>query len=379
MPDNRRRGSPVVALLFIICLCLLLIGGMWAGIQIPALAEREFGPASPNLGLFERIFYSARLLAARDELLVPARLGDAPLEFEIAAGESANSVFFRLEQTGVVRSAEAIRSYFIYAGLDTGIQAGRYRLDPGLTPVEIAHSLQQAAPTEAVLVILPGWRAEEVAEALPTSGLNISPGEFINAVRNPPAGLIPPSLQPLNGLEGFLFPGEYRFPRETTLEELIAAILSRFVTSVSADMREAFNINGLSLHEAVILASIVQREGVIDEEMPMIASVFYNRLSIGMKLDADPTVQYAYGYNQVQKSWWTNPLTTEQINLDSPYNTYVYPGLPPGPICSPGLSALQAVAYPADSPYYYFRAKCDGSGRHEFAVTLEEHFQNACP
>jgi UPF0755 protein len=361
------------------CLCILLVGGLWAASQVPALAEREFGPASPGLDFFERIFYSARLLAARDQLLLPAGPGGAPLDFEIAPGESANSVFYRLEQAGIVRSAEVLRNYIIYAGLDTGIQAGRYRLDPGMTPVEVARALQNAAPTEAVLVILPGWRAEEVAEALPTSGLSISPGEFMNAVRNPPAELVPPSLQPLTSLEGYFFPGEYRFPRKATLTDLITAVLSRFDSSVGADLREGFAANGLSLNEAVILASIVQREGVIDEEKPMIASVFYNRLAIGMKLDADPTAQYAYGYNEVQKTWWTNPLSGEQLNINSPYNTYFYAGLPPGPICNPGLSALQAVAYPAASPYYYFRASCDGSGRHEFAVTFEEHLQNACP
>lgn len=379
MPGNRRRGAPVIALFFLFCLCLLLVGGSWAIFQIPVLAEREFGPASPALGEFDRFFYSARLLAAREELFQPAGASGTPYEFEISPGESANSVFFRLEQAGIVRSAELLRNYIIYAGLDTGIQAGRYELDSGMTPVEVARALQSAAPSEAVLVILPGWRAEEIAEALPTSGLSISPGEFVNAVRNPPAEMVPASLQPLTNLEGYLFPGEYRFPRESTLGDVITAILAHFDSSVSADLRAAFAGNGLSLNEAVILASIVQREGVIDEEMPLIASVFYNRLAIGMKLDADPTAQYAYGYNQVQKTWWSNPLTAEQINLNSPYNTYVYAGLPPGPICNPGLSALMAVAYPAVSPYYYFRARCDGSGRHEFAVTFEEHLQNACP
>ncbi len=379
MPSNRRRGTPFIGLFFLTCLCLLLVGGIWTLIQIPVLAEREIGPASPGLGAVDRLIYSARLLAARGELFQPAGTGGTPIEFEIRPGESANSIFFRLEEAGIVRNAEQLRNYIIYAGLDTGIQAGKYELDPGMTPVEIARALQSAAPSEAVLVILPGWRAEEIAESLPTSGLSISPGEFMNAVRNPPAGFVPAGLQPLTSLEGYLFPGEYRFPRDADLCDVISAILARFDSSLSADLREAFNRNGLLLHEAITLASIVQREGVVDEERPMIASVFFNRLAIGMKLDADPTAQYAYGYNQAQKTWWTNPLTADQINKDSPYNTYIYAGLPPGPICNPGLSALRAVAYPATSPYYYFRARCDGSGWHEFAVTFEEHLQNACP
>jgi UPF0755 protein len=111
--------------------------------------------------------------------------------------------------------------------------------------------------------------------------------------------------------------------------------------------------------------------------MDTIASVFYNRMAAGMKLDSDPTVQYALGFNDRKNTWWTNPLTSTDV--DSPYNTYLYPGLPPGPIDNPGLEALQAVANPQSTPYYYFRAACDGSGRHNFARTYQEHLKNACP
>jgi UPF0755 protein len=144
-------------------------------------------------------------------------------------------------------------------------------------------------------------------------------------------------------------------------------------------MRTGFQRQGLNVYRAVILASIVSREAIIEDEMPMIASVFYNRLASGGKLDSDPTVQYALGYNQEQKTWWTNPLSLADLEIDSRYNTYKYPGLPPGPIANPGLEALKAVAFPAQTPYYYFRAACDGSGRHLFAETFEEHLGNACP
>jgi len=97
-----------------------------------------------------------------------------------------------------------------------------------------------------------------------------------------------------------------------------------------------------------------------------------------MKLDTDPTVQYALGYNASQGTWWTNPLSSADLQFDSPYNTYLYAGLPPGPIANPSLSALRAVAFPAETPYYFFRARCDGSGLHVFAVTFEEHLQNGC-
>jgi UPF0755 protein len=127
------------------------------------------------------------------------------------------------------------------------------------------------------------------------------------------------------------------------------------------------------------LASIVERESIDASEMPLIASVFLNRLAIGMNLDADSTAQYALGYNEGQNTWWTNPLGASDLQVESPYNTYRFPGLPPGPIANPGLNALRAVAFPAQTPYYYFRAACDGSGKHLFAETYAEHLQNACP
>ena len=120
----------------------------------------------------------------------------------------------------------------------------------------------------------------------------------------------------------------------------------------------------------------MEREAIQDQEAPQIASVYLNRLKIGMKLDADPTVQYALGFNPVQATWWTNPLSTTDVA--SPYNTYFNPGLPPSPISNPSLNSLQAVAFPADTPYYYFRARCDGSGLHAFAATFEEHVANEC-
>jgi UPF0755 protein len=112
--------------------------------------------------------------------------------------------------------------------------------------------------------------------------------------------------------------------------------------------------------------------------MPAIASVFHNRLSAGMKLDTDPTVQYAIGWNSSQDTWWTNPLSSTDLQVDSPFNTYLVPGLPPAPISNPSLAALRAVAFPTDTPFYYFRARCDGSGLHSFAETFEEHVNNGC-
>jgi UPF0755 protein len=136
--------------------------------------------------------------------------------------------------------------------------------------------------------------------------------------------------------------------------------------------------NGLSLYQAVTLASIIEKEAVIPEEGPMIASVFYNRLAVGMKLESDPTVQYAIGYVNETKTWWKNPLTANDLMVQSVYNTYQNPGLPHAPISNPGYSALYSVAFPETTNYYYFRAACDNSGKHVFSETFQEHLQNSC-
>lgn len=174
-------------------------------------------------------------------------------------------------------------------------------------------------------------------------------------------------------------PGQYQLKRNISADALVATFLKQFEQSVPPAIRQKFTQHGLNLDQAVILASIIQREAIVTDEQPTIASVFYNRLGQGMKLESDPTVQYAVGYDITHQTWWTNPLSQNDLQVNSRYNTYIYPGLPPGPISNPSLDALQAVADPAQTGYYYFRAKCDGSGRHVFSVTYQEHLQNSCP
>src|SRR5690606_19657711 len=137
---------------------------------------------------------------------------------------------------------------------------------------------------------------------------------------------------------------------------------------------------GLTLYEVVTVASIVEREARVADERTLIADVYLNRYEQGMMLQADPTVQYAMGYHEPSGEWWNRSLTqADYTAVDSPYNTYLYAGLPPGPIANPGIEAIRAVLRPADTPYLYFRTTCDGSGRHNFAISFEEHVANACP
>lgn len=379
---RKRRSTCLLSLVLFLAL-LLCLGALGAGLaayQLPRLAEQRFGSPSPALDPLQRVYLSGLLLLETNQLTLPADPYGTEVPFEVQLGQSPQTVAANLQSQGLILDAAAFRHYLVYAGLDTTLQAGSYELSPSMPPVEIARELQDATPTEIRFNLLPGWRMEEIAAALPTSGLTFSPEAFLAAAARPPeesslAGELPPEAT----LEGFLMPGAYQLSRDLTAGEFVAALLDRFQTEVGPNLRTGFSRQGLSLYEAVTLASIVEREAVVPEEMSLIASVFHNRLQSGLKLDSDPTVQYALGYNPGQETWWTNPLSTADLQINSPYNTYLVAGLPPGPIANPSLDALQAVAFPAETPYYYFRAGCDGSGRHIFAETYEEHLQNACP
>lgn len=363
-------------LLAVACICAIL--SVWALEVLPSQARKDFGTPAPGLSDLQIVMYSARLEMAKTDLLTPVDANGADVEFIIESGETPTVVAERLQQAGLIANSSAFLNYLVYAGLDTGIQSNQFKLSPRLSAIEIARAIQDSTPFEVTFVILAGWRAEEIALALPYTGLNVDPQEFLQGVYTPNPLWIPPAWGQLNTLEGFLYPGEYHIPRNATTQDVIKMFLTRFDEQVTADIRQGFERQGLTLIEGVTMASMVEREAIMDEEMPMLASVFLNRIAAGMKFDSDPTVQYAIGFNQSQNTWWTNPLSLNDLQIESPYNTYLYNGFPPTPISNPGNAALQAIAYPAQSPYYYFQAMCDGSGYHNFARTFEEHAANSC-
>ena len=166
--------------------------------------------------------------------------------------------------------------------------------------------------------------------------------------------------------------------RGIALEDFLANFISVFKRRVQEPYEAAFNANGLSLNEAVIMASMIAREAMSESEYGLIASVFYNRIAAGMKFESDPTAQYAIGRDHAGGSWWKNPLTAADVSIDSPYNTSVVNGFPPGPICSPSAAVFEAVAHPEHSDYYYFRARCDNTPYPNFSRTYEEHVSYAC-
>lgn len=357
---------------FLLLACLL--GTIF---YIPYRATLVYGPSAAWLSEPQRIQYSALLLWYDQLLTRPRDANGLEQTFAIKQGESVTSVANELELVGLIRDADAFRAYLIYAGLDKTIQAGEYKLSAAMSTIDIARKMQDATPEEVKFVILPGWRMEEIAASLPTSGLSISPEDFLAAARS-----AHPTYDFLAGAdttEGFLYPDSYNVPRGVNAEALVNGFLRNFALHLSLELQNGFKRQGLSVYQAVTLASLVERESMKQEEQPTIASVYLNRLKQGMKLDADPTVQYALGYSPLQNSWWTSPLTLIDLQVNSPYNTYLSPGLPPTPIASPGLDALRAVAFPAQTKYLYFRAKCDGSGYHEFSETFDEHLANGCP
>jgi UPF0755 protein len=375
MTRRRRRSYVPWGCLTLLLIPLLIVIGV--AIIVPLMAARTYGPPSGNLGAFRRFQSSALMLWYDGQITNPLSSSAGEVPFTVEAGEGPVAVAARLEQAGIIRNAEAFIAYLVYSGLDTGIQAGEFRLSPALAPMQIAQKLQDATPTQVKFVVLPGWRMEEVAASLPTSGLGISAEGFLQVARDPRSGF---DFMPQDAsAEGFLFPGEYLLPRAMDSDQLVSTLMKNAALAISPEMRAGFARQGLDVYQAVTLASVVQREAVKTEEQPSIASVFLNRLAAGMRLETDPTVQYALGLDGGSNSWWKSPLSVGDLAIQSPYNTYQNDGLPPGPICSPSLSALQAVAYPAQTPYYFFRARCDGSGLHNFSETFDQHLQNGCP
>ncbi len=340
----------------------------------------DLGPPATDLNPLERIGLTAYLSLYRQTLNTPAGADLTPIAFEVQPGEDAGTVAARLVDLGLVSDADLLRLYMRYKGLDDEIEAGNFTLNKAMTIRLVAEALTQATPDEVQFRIWEGWRVEQVANSLTSQPhLNFDSDEFFQRIapgaeRTNNYSFLA-DLPSTASLEGFLFPDTYRFSPGADTEEILNRFLAEFDRKVTLQLRTDAQARGFSLFQIIILASIVEREAVHDAERPLIASVYLNRLAISMNLDADPTTQYAIA---TAADWWPR-LDFDPRTIDHPYNTYVYPGLPPGPIANPGLASIQAVIYPAQTSYYYFRAKCDGSKYHNFSVTYQEHLANGCP
>ncbi|MBE0687147.1 MAG: endolytic transglycosylase MltG [Anaerolineaceae bacterium] len=377
--QKKNRLQSCLLILFILSIIGLSAGFAWLYFVVSTDVKLTYGEPVPSLGFYKSFVYTTKLYFSEEKLLDDQNNLSQEYFFEILPGETVGQIAYRLKMNELIQDTEIFNDFLIYKGYDRKVQSGYFRIEPEMNGIEIAEKITNPIPDKVRFIILPGWRMEEISTVLPNSGLEINPDEFFQMVRNPSSELLPADLEEVSSLEGFLFPGEYLVDRKITTIDFIQLFLNAFLENLNDEYLIAFENKGLTLNQAIIIASMVEREAVITDEMPMIASVFLNRYLIGMKFDSDPTVQYAVGYNINQATWWTNPLSLNDLQFDSPFNTYLYNGLPPHAICNPSLNAIKAVANASESPYYYFRAKCDGSGYHNFAETYEEHLGNGCP
>jgi UPF0755 protein len=366
------RGCLAGALVLTGLLAVGAVGVLLAGQGLGAL-----GPADPRLPPLQRAYLTAYLLLRSGAIDRPAGSPSVSATLDVEPGQDARSVAEQLARLDVLHEPGLFVAYARYRGLDTRIEAGRFEVDGSMTVRNLAEHLQQATTSRFTVTIPEGLRREQIARLVGDLGLGFSAADFLAATRNPP----PPTSEAPAGaanLEGFLFPDTYTFDPRMSATEAVELMTDNFQSHVGPDLVEGLAAHGLTVFQGITLASIVEREAVLPSERPVIASVFFNRLARGIPLQSDPTVQYALGWEDPE-GYWKPDLTAADLQIDSPYNTYLYGGLPPGPIANPGLDSIEAVAHPARTDYLFFRAACDGSGAHRFASTFDEHVANACP
>ena len=311
----------------------------------------------------------------QDDISKPASDDPTPVVFAVEPGDTAGDIALRLKRWGLINDAELFRQLAQYEKADSRLEAGRYELRANMTMGEIIEALQHGRLEEIAVTIPEGWRAEQIAEML-AEEVGVDGEAFLDLVQGRHFDYeFLQDWPPEATLEGFLFPDTYNLPVQPTALDIIGRMLADFDQRFTAEMRQAAAEQEMTIYQVVTLASIVEREAVVAEERPIIAGVFLNRLAEGMSLESCPTVQYALGYQEDADQWWKTPVRLEEFDqVNSPYNTYLHRGLPPGPICSPGLASIQAVLEPVETDYLYFLARGDGS--HAFAITFEEHHQN---
>ncbi len=303
------------------------------------------------------------------------------VRFTVNPGDTPRVIAANLHQAGLIADADLFVDYVRAYGIDVQLQAGTYFLKRSQSTREIAVALTDSRNSQIVFSIIEGWRMEEVATAVDHNGLFGFSGDDFLKVVGAGAAVDPAFAQKVGlpagaSLEGFLFPNTYSLPPDVTPEQLRDTLLDEFTKEIEgAGIPAAASAEQLSIYQVVTLASIVQREAVHADEGAQIAGVYVNRLNDGMRLDADPTVQYALAQ---PGDWWPQITQEDYTSAVSSYNTYLNFGLPPGPIANPGLASIQAAANPTPSDYLYFQADCSGSGYHRFAQTFEEHLANSC-
>lgn len=287
------------------------------------------------------------------------------VRFTVIPGSSLQQIATDLEREGLCDRTWAFRAVARLDGRERGVRAGEFELPVGASPARLFRLLVEGPQVTRAVTLPEGWSARRAASVLADS-LGIAEPELVRLVEDPPADWrarlqIPEG----HGLEGYLFPQTYRFTRGLDARAVLETLLATLERALDDTLRAQIEAHTFSLHEVLTLASIVEAEATRDDERGRVAAVYLNRLAKGWKLEADPTVAYAAG--KVGER-----LLLRDLQIESPYNTYRVPGLPPGPINNPGLASIRAVLAPEpDFDAMYFVA--DGAGGHRFSKTWEEH------
>lgn len=309
------------------------------------------------LGPFIVFFICAgALLLVYKEGILPVNSEDkSPVIFVVKKGESVNEIARNLHNTGLIRNTLVFYVVVKKLRIERSIQAGDFRLNRSMNASEIAQELTHGTLDKWVTVI-EGLRKEEIASIFEKSH-SIPESIFVNRT-----------------VEGYLFPDTYLVPVAANITQILSLFKTNYLRKITPQMKARAHELGFSMGDIITLASIVEREARRPEDKRKVAAVYLNRLQGDIPLQADATVQYALGYSEEEKTWWRKNITEEDLTIRSEYNTYKKGGLPPGPICNPGIDAINGVLYAANVPFYYYMS--DKKGIIHYAVTLDEHNRN---
>jgi UPF0755 protein len=288
------------------------------------------------------------------------------MSFEVEKGEKVKEIAQKLGKSGVIRKKWPLLLGYRLFYSHHSLKAGEYRLQLPLSTKQVLRILIEGKVYLHPLTIPEGLTRKEIAEHLGSLPF-INKEKFLEASSE--TSLISAWDKEASTLEGYLFPETYHFPKGISEEEMVEAMVSEFKETFNQEWQRKSRQLGMSIREVVILASLIEEETSIPEERRLVSAVFHNRLQRGMKLDCDPTIIYVLK----EEERFTGRLRTKDLRLDSPYNTYLYPGLPPSPICNPGEESIKAALHPSEADYLYFVSKNDGS--HKFSYTLKEHLE----
>jgi UPF0755 protein len=285
------------------------------------------------------------------------------VRMEVPRNATLRTIAERLEQKGLIRHRYAFMLLARLMGESSNLKAGEYELHPSMQLLEIMDKLSRGDATAVWFTVPEGYTVDQVADTLDKLDM-VDRRHFLRLVQSDGSRFDTAVKVPRRSLEGYLFPDSYKFKKGVSEATIITGMLKNFHTQVVDGLREEIRANDLSLDKLVTLASLIEREARVPEDRPLISAVIRNRLKEKMLLQIDATVLYALGQHK-------DRVLFEDLKVDSPYNTYQNPGLPPGPICSPGIEAIKAALRPAKADYLYYVARPDGS--HIFTNTLSEH------